>query len=117
MKVVVQIPYRRLPRIGVEQQVIWITIEIKVRHTRYVPPGPSRGPERVADAQVIVKIPYRRVPRAGVEQQVIWMTIEIEVRHTRYAPAQPKAWARTRGRCATLLFKIPYRRVPRTGIE
>ena len=87
MNVVVQIPYHRVPRIGIEQQVIWMTVEIKVRHTRNAPAGPSSGPERVADAHVIVKIPYRRVPRIGIEQQVIWMTIEIKVRHTYYIPA------------------------------
>ena len=44
-----------------------MTVEIKVRHTRYIPAGPRRGPERVADERVIVKIPYRRLPRIGVE--------------------------------------------------
>jgi hypothetical protein len=52
-----------------------MTIEIKVRHTHYAPPGPRRRPERVADAHVIVKIPYRRVPRIEIDQEVIWMTI------------------------------------------
>ena len=68
-----------------------MTVEIKVRHTRHAPAGPSSGPERVADAHVIVKIPYRCVPRIGIEQQVIWMTVAIKVRHTRYAPAGPRS--------------------------
>ena len=80
-----------MPRIGIEQEVIWMTVEIKVRHTRHVPAGPSSGPERVADAHVIVKIPYRCVPRIGIEQEVIWMTVEIKVRHTRHAPAGPSS--------------------------
>ena len=68
-----------------------MTVEIKVRHTRYIPAGPRSGPERVADERVIVKIPYRCVPRIGVEQQVIWMTIKIKVRHTRYSSSRAKA--------------------------
>ncbi len=66
-RVIVKIPYRRPPRIGIEQEVIWMTVEIKVRHTRYTQAGPRRGPERVADERVIVKIPYHRLPRIGIE--------------------------------------------------
>src|SRR5256885_3579239 len=85
--VIVKIPYRRVPRIGIDQEVIWMTIAIKVRHTRYIPAGPRSGPERVADAHVIVKVPYRRVPRIGIDQEVIWMTVTIKVSHTHYTQA------------------------------
>ena len=90
-RVIVKIPYRCLPRAGIEQEVIWITVVVKVRDTRNVPPGPSSGSKRGADAHVIVKIPYRRLPRIGIEQEVIWMTIEIKVRHARYAPPGPSS--------------------------
>ena len=56
-----------------------MTVVVKVRYTRYVPPGPSSGPERGEDAHVIVKIPYRRLPRAAVEQKIIWMTVVVKV--------------------------------------
>ena len=75
-------------------------VEIKICHTRYVPAGPQRGAERVADAHVIVKIPYGGLSRIGPEQKVIWMTVEIKIRHTRYVPAGPQQWGPTRSRCA-----------------
>ena len=42
--VIVEIAYRRLPRGGIKQEVIWITVVVKVRHARYAPPDPSSGP-------------------------------------------------------------------------
>ena len=64
-----------------------MTVEIKVRHTRNAPPGPSSRPGRYADVNVVVKIPYRRLPCAGVEQEVIWMAVAIKVRHPYQTPA------------------------------
>ena len=90
MHVIVKIPYRGLSRIGPEQKVIWMTVEIKIRHTRYVPAGPQRGAPRGADAHAIVKIPYRGLSRIGPEQKVIWMTVEIKIRHTCHVPARPQ---------------------------
>ena len=116
VNVVVQIPYRCLPRAWVEQQVIWMTVEIKVRHTYYVPPGPSSGPEGVADAHVIVKIPYRCLPRIGIDQEVIWMTVEIKVRQPRYAPPGPRRGPE-RVADTHVIVKIPYRCLPRIGID
>ena len=78
MNVVVHIPNLCPVVCWVEEQVIWMSIQVKIRRGHHFSARQKSGPERGADKNVIIKIHYARLRCAGIVQEIIWVAAAVE---------------------------------------
>ena len=67
-------PDHSLARRGIEQQVIRMTIAVKIRNGHNLPAAGKRWPRRSADDKVVVEVPNCRLTRAWVvkKENRVW---------------------------------------------
>src|SRR5438094_316667 len=93
MNVVIHIPNQCPPCCGVEEEVIWMSIQVKIRHGHHLPALQKSRPERGADKNVIIKIHHARLLCAGIVHEIIWVAAAVE---TGGRNQSPTAWSRCR---------------------
>src|SRR5438874_3202085 len=77
--VLVEIPYRRLARNGIEQEVIWMTIAIKIGHPYHSPPGRKSRPVRGPDKDVVFQVPHYRLSGAPIVKEIIRLPVAVKI--------------------------------------
>src|SRR5438067_2093894 len=78
-KVLIEIPYRRLPRTGIEQEVIWMTVAIKIGHAHHAIAGRKSRPVRGADKNVVFQVPQYRLSCARIVKEIIGLPVVVKV--------------------------------------
>src|SRR6476620_4931850 len=84
-----------VPRVvGLNSRVVWMTIPVKISHTRYFPARRKHRAMSAADANIVVRIPDHRATCSRVEQQIVRLIVPIEIPNSSYTP--PGRNSRTR---------------------
>src|SRR5262247_1963489 len=79
VNVVVHIPNLCPACCWVEEEVIWMSIQVKIGRGHHFSARQKSGPERGADKNVIIKIHYARLCCAGIVQEIIWVAAAVEL--------------------------------------
>jgi len=79
MNVLVQIPQSRLARSGVKQQVIWMTVAIKICYARHSPKSRKSRAVRGANQHIVFQVPLYRLPRAPIVEKIIGPPVVVKV--------------------------------------
>src|SRR5262249_46941662 len=93
MNVVVHIPNQCPVVCWVEEEVIWMSIQVKIRCGHHFSARQKSGPERGADKNVIIKVHYARSLCAGIVHEIIWVAAAVELGGRNQIPT---AWSRCR---------------------
>src|SRR5262245_32394359 len=96
MNVVVHIQNPCLACYCVEEQVIWMSIQVKIRYGHHFSARQKSGPERGADPNVIIKIHHARLLCAGIVHEIIWVAAAVKIGSRNQIPT---AWSRCRCWC------------------
>src|SRR5262245_47605898 len=115
MNVVVHIPNQCPAVCWVKEQIIWMSIQVKIRHGHHFSARQKSRTRGSRYMNVVVHIPNLCPACCWVEEEVIWMSIQVKIRRGHHFSARQKSGPE-RGADPNVIIKIHYARLCCAGI-